>query len=886
MGLRIHPRRLFGTRLVTLTMALALVTQPMYGVLAAQTANAAEPPLIVDATCVDQKAVLTATFTESTPGWQGGKVWYDSDYGSTPVWAPQNIPAGDIDTWTRPTGQTSIAAGAVTVRVSGLVAVEKTGWFGVKYTILEAYNKTLDPAEYADINCDSTAPSTPVVSALASHYNSPVDVSWSSATDNHSGIGSYEVSYRYADGTDVVAPISVIGTTHTFAGSESTQSTIFVSVVAIDGNGNRSAESAPVQFIYDSEAPNVEINSLSDGQHIRGASVPVSITVNDSNLEALSYRITNLQTGKNIVEKSFNSVEGLNKSLVFNWETNQKNDPNYADGRYSIYVSGRDALQQRSEVRITVIVDNEKPSNYNASINGESFVGKIMGGTKKFDVTYFDQNPDTLHMEYQKLVSGKWQKFTQGYAYSTHIGSLTVNTATSGWEDGVYQIKANGNDIAGNKSSATFGFTVDNTKPELNMPVEKAIGGKYTFELSQEEAHPDRTYVEFMIQQGSNKWEKVSGKWYEGNNFEYTIDTTVAKINNATAHQLKVSTWDQANNHSSAAHQFTVDNNKPSNYAATTNDEEFVGKTLRGLIRFDVTQNEDNPSRMYIEYNHLVDGKIKKYTGKYFYDTNEGYLDVDTSRWADGSYQLKVSSRDDFKNESSKTFKFSVDNTSPEVDVRGYTATLDSITISGVTNDPGAEVFVTLDEQRVLAITNHEGEWQVKFSDLTPGTIYNYIVQSEDAAGNKYTSPEAGEGMLQAQTSALATEDDKENPSNPGGDQPGAGAPALAVGSAEAVYTSTSSIPGATTPLGSAFAAAFTTPVIASSPASEAAVLGDQDVLGTTDTAAPSATASDEADDTEESNGLAWYWWLIIAAAGIGAFWWIIAAVRKSNDEE
>lgn len=103
-------------------------------------------------------------------------------------------------------------------------------------------------------------------------------------------------------------------------------------------------------------------------------------------------------------------------------------------------------------------------------------------------------------------------------------------------------------------------FTLDTTKPVLALPDGGVINGSKTFSVSQTEANPDRTYVEFQ-KLVDGKWSKVAGQEFGGNDFNFTVDTTKYADGQF---QLKVSTWDLAGNHTSATSPFTVDNSGPS----------------------------------------------------------------------------------------------------------------------------------------------------------------------------------------------------------------------------------------------------------------------------------------------------------------------------------
>lgn len=199
---------------------LAFVLQPVYGVLAAQVANAAELPLSVSATCdVNHKVVLTATAQQAelpnlpsdAENWSailGNNIKYTTDYGTK----SQTLTAGDVDTYTANTNQISVPTGTVTADVNGLYSTPKDIYvFGFKVATVDewhSYSQTLS-ADYDALNCDTiTAPSNVHISqghanigvdAATNHTGGPLWFEWDPATAV-SGISKYTVYITTPDG--------------------------------------------------------------------------------------------------------------------------------------------------------------------------------------------------------------------------------------------------------------------------------------------------------------------------------------------------------------------------------------------------------------------------------------------------------------------------------------------------------------------------------------------------------------------------------------------------------------------------------------------------------------------------------------------------------------
>ena len=115
-------------------------------------------------------------------------------------------------------------------------------------------------------------------------------------------------------------------------------------------------------------------------------------------------------------------------------------------------------------------------------------------------------------------------------------------------------------DALGNQSTLTF--TLDTTKPVINVPAAgQWVSGTHTWNITQTEANPAKTYVEIQ-QMVDGKWKKFDGAWfYDTNDFAATFDTT--KLTEGAQTQIKISTWDKVNLHTSATFGVKVDNSAP-----------------------------------------------------------------------------------------------------------------------------------------------------------------------------------------------------------------------------------------------------------------------------------------------------------------------------------
>lgn len=170
-------------------------------------------------------------------------------------------------------------------------------------------------------------------------------------------------------------------------------------------------------------------------------------------------------------------------------------------------------------------------------------------------------------------------------------------------------------DALGNQSTLTF--TLDTTKPVINTPAAgQWAGGTHTWNITQTEANPAKAYVEIQ-QLVDGKWKKFDGAWfYDTNNFDATFDTT--KLVSGAQTQLKISTWDKVNLHTSATFGGQIDNVaptltvKPESIGSDGVYSKYSAKLFDGLSGIDkVTVNgveKDLTNNKWSDLNNLKPG--------------------------------------------------------------------------------------------------------------------------------------------------------------------------------------------------------------------------------------------------------------------------------------
>lgn len=284
------------------------------------------------------------------------------------------------------------------------------------------------------------------------------------------------------------------------------------------------------------------------------------------------------------------------------------------------------------------------------------------------------------------------------------------------------------------------------------------------------------------------------------------------------------------------------------------------GANLRGAVTFNVRQTEANPNRLYVEYDQKdSNGKWQKLANTgWVYDKNTADLSVNTTQWADGEYQVKVSTDDKAWNHSGAAATFTVDNTPPTLTVNASNGT----NVSGTTSNATDTVTVDGEAATVENVANQNGTYNWSF---TPTRAYKtgattITIVSTDAAGN--ATQETAQVIV-----APAAQQDAVKTNAPSG-------------ATTLVDATTSGIQSfAVTPNND-------NSTIAPTDGSDPAVLGAQtkkDTKNPTSNAAVLGTNSVKAG-TWTIFGLTWYWWLLILAILAGIIAWIVAAARRASD--
>lgn len=425
---------------------------------------------------------------------------------------------------------------------------------------------------------------------------------------------------------------------------------------------------------------------------------------------------------------------------------------------------------------------------------------------------------------------------------------------TYDYPEGVTVIRVVARDSAGNEAEVSQTFTIDNTNPTIAVNLNRSgylSNGGVTGPVKNPEIEArDLNLDRFEIYKDGSLIASASANG---------ATQRFAKINHLGEGTYVARAYDKAGL-TSDDFEFTIDKTLPST--------SITSATVSGdVLSFEGSVSDDNLNYYYC---YLTTNQAIVVDGHAFTPGQEVKLNnnADSSRngacnttWAggateftgvlggfnitnvpDGEYTVRLVAHDLAGNNNASnpaTFVITVDRTAPVITLNGGDVTLtvgDTYTDLGATADDASEVVV--DDSLV---------------DTSVAGVYTVTYTATDAAGNVGTATrtvtvvEPTSQIINDGSDATTDDDDDDDRRD-----------ALTV----------------VTPL---FQAGFIqNPDL--TPDTEDAEDADQDVAGaTTDNAAQVAGASDEASWL----GLAWYWWVLIGAAVLGAGWWLVGAIRR-----
>ncbi len=693
------------------------------------------------------KATGNTTFTATSDTTHPSYMYVELNHSGT--WIAANTGGGNSTSLTYNTG--SLAEGTYTIKVD---AIENNG-----NSEERLFNYTVDhtaptSVTVTPINADGSS----VVSGVIPFTISATDPNYSYSyleinqngnwiTDNTHGTSSYSGSTLSWDWDSSTVPNGIYT----------------LKADAVDKAGNTTEQN--INFTVDHTVPSIPSGLKSTSQ-------------NGSD-------ITNGATNVNFVKNSWSPATHAAK---YNYEFRKPGLPTYTTTTTNTSVQGQfdgaTSPEGQYAFRVQAVSASGVVSTWsdwsNVSYDHTNPIvtitptGSLIHGQQQFTANVTDANlGSNASHAYVTLYNTSGTKHT-GVNVNLSSGSATFTIDTTKLDDGAANVSVDSfTDQAGNKSgdgihaSYFYGYTVDNTRPTITFVTPSSFNtttyNQYLQSGPDFEIHATdtngvaNTVLHIYNSDGSPaKFCNVS--------YTATVSCNVSSLADGTYHVLAGAT-DNAGNNQTVTKYFTVDGTAPVVNPITYTDSSNATKNaqdsiIRGAVTFHATQTENNPSRMYVEYDQLVNGHWQKVAHNgYVNDVNSVDLTVDTTGWADGQYQVKVSTDDKAGNHGGRSATFTVDNTKPILKITApamNSAQKGTITVSGTATDNLSGVAgqtVTLHLRKVktngsldgflntfTATVHPDGTWSTTLDVSTLNGQYGITGFVNDVAGNSQSA--------------------------------------------------------------------------------------------------------------------------------------------------
>ncbi|MFP4608333.1 MAG: Ig-like domain-containing protein, partial [Candidatus Aenigmatarchaeota archaeon] len=494
-----------------------------------------------------------------------------------------------------------------------------------------------------------------------------------------SGIDYYEVRRNNGSWSNV-------GTDTQYAYSNMGEGVHVVDVRATDNAGNSAIET--VNFTIDTVPPDIQIDMPGEGDILTSADVTVGWNGSDD------------RTGIDYYEVR---LDGINWTSVGN-ETEYIFE-NVSDGEHTVEVRAWDKAGNSETKMVNFTVDATPPvleilePQENQYIDHDEVTVEWNATDNTTGIDYFEV----------RLDGGNW----------IDVGTDT-NYTFSNLDDGEHTVDVKAWDKAGNNHVESVTFTVDTTPPSVSVdePGENEIltSSNVTVNWIATDDTSGIDYYEINIDE--NNWTLV------GNGTEYIFENV-----SDGDHTVEVRAWDGAGNNHTHMVNFTVDSTPPVLEILEPQENQYIDHD-EVTVEWNAS---DNTSGIDL-YEVRIDGGNWIDVGT---DTNYTFSNLD-----DGEHTVDVKAWDKGGNNNTDSVIFTVDTTSPSVDLEspgeGDVLEEDSITV----NWSGSDDTSGIDHYEVKL---DSGDWVdvgTNMSHVLEDLLeeeHTVVVKGIDKAGNDAT---------------------------------------------------------------------------------------------------------------------------------------------------
>jgi hypothetical protein len=346
-------------------------------------------------------------------------------------------------------------------------------------------------------------------------------------------------------------------------------------------------------------------------------------------------------SGSAIIVDVYDSFSGL-VEVLSNWD----GDPNITrvdlfqttfpsgDGKHNLFVYAKDAANNWVNRTFTFITDDTKP--------------EIVLTGRLNDTSINSQSPVHLDfIENNGIASAAYQwngDLTKSLSYPWQIQPPGT--------EGQYTLNLFFTDFAGNTNNETFLFTVDNTKPQIQLmsPQNNSV-------------HTSGTSISLNVSD-DNPINEVLYNWDSSNNQTTDPPYIITLPANDSLHTLRIYVQDEAGNWESKKFSFTADDTKATIELLGNID----GAILRSGTNISISITEVNLAQVLYNWDSVKNSTL-----------DQPYSAILPA--GDQSHILNIYTEDDAGNWASKSFSFITDDTKPVVEDLGANLIYQSGTI-------------------------------------------------------------------------------------------------------------------------------------------------------------------------------------------------------------
>lgn len=432
--------------------------------------------------------------------------------------------------------------------------------------------------------------------------------------------------------------------------------------------------------------------------------------------------------------------------------------------------------------------------------------------------------------------------FNQVKLCNSLTATVTCNLSSLG--DGSYRLIATTTDNAGNTRTENRNFTIDSTKPSVNIVAPSYaqwvgdtfnVGGT-AFDLNSGVDRVDYKVTKISAIGGSYISDVTSGTASGTTFWNFGVSGLAQGY-----YRVSATAVDNAGNTRKDTVDVRVDATDPAiNFLSPTDfSNPFQVGPNFSIKATDTSGSGIATTRLRIYHDN---GTLAKFCPTSFSSTTS----CNAAALSEGDYYVVATARDNVGNVTTVTKDFTIDTTAALVTVDSQTSTTALPTLTGTVNDPDATVAVTVNGHTYNAVVSGT-TWSVQVTDLLSNSTYDVVAAATDLAGNVSTDATTNELTVNVPVATSSTNT------------------TITVSSIFGARASSSTNSG-------------------SGSASTGEVLGDNSaILSTTTKDSNKGADTNKKVETSKSSaflGLGW-WWLIVLAIALALGYWFIA--RRSD---